>query len=491
MENAALLQPVGPSPSVESLIFPPVLPIVPSVNINSMFSLKPYEYSANSASNMLIQNENVPKSSNIDPTLSVEQKGTLYLCKKDFSAILNDEVILLKDFLVSQIFETTTSTGWAPTLSMKGLQSAFRYQVIAEDDLSREWLLNFDFSSFRTFDVVVYSNEEPLYKRAAIWLPGHSTTYLHNEPLKKLQMQNRHLVGVNINQWILIQKIITQKGIRIYVDMPSSSARALAKYNMLLSYELQKVNVFLRSVAVDKETFDCGLQELSLSEIPHDISDTPLPTLHYEPGVIRLCQIDDKLLTAQNAQKVKELLILRIYNYYENERGKGRTDFIKFGFCQPGYFAVLPENKETVDWLLSIEIGHISNGKIVVCSKDRNNNKTLKFECTLSHPKGEVQPEVILERLNRWNKQHKGLNILTWNVHSISHNNKMVKMGVTVDFKSAVLLQKLGYKLKYYKEKIKFNHQYKNIGEMLNQRSHESEDIYDVANMEMDSENED
>ncbi|GBP25669.1 hypothetical protein EVAR_12146_1 [Eumeta japonica] len=212
----------------------------------------------------------------------VHETFNLYLCKDDFSAISTVEADTIRQFLVSKIFDATASSasnGWVPNFIMRGLSSLCRYEVETNDRLSKIWLEQFDFSDLGGIHIVVYNKEELWYERGAIWLPGHSACK-NVEPLDKLRLQNRHMSAIDLNKWKLVKKIVTSLGTRIYVDMPPASARALESQVMMLSYELQKVSVFLKTAAVDKDTFDAGLRERSIddtTELMTAIRKTPMP----------------------------------------------------------------------------------------------------------------------------------------------------------------------------------------------------------------------
>lgn len=434
-----------------------------------------------------------------------EEGFNLYLCKDDFEPFSDAQAEYLKKFLVSQIVKAS-ATGWSPDFTIKGLQSMYRYELATKDVNTRDWIMNLDFSEFRLFNVLVYTKEELWYERAAIWLPGHSKCR-NIEPLAKLKLQNRKLEGVNIDKWKFVKKIITPKGIRVYVDMPPSSARSLEKHNMQLSYELQKVNVFLKAVAVDKDVFDAGMRVISVrdqSEIVQAAQSAPMPSLMHEKYMVKIGLKGSKALSVDQARKVKDMLIYHIFKYHQ-EQGNCRTDFTKYGFCRPGYFGVVPENKESKRWLTSVNIGKINKHQIVVLSSDENKSKFITMFVSVKNDGSlSVALSLILERLKQSNQGVRGLNFDLWKpikVSPLRDNRTKCVLEVKMDIESIETIIKLKYKLDYVDERhnqvgnyvahVTSEYSPSKLEEKINKYKEELNDTYDVANMEIASSDDD
>lgn len=427
----------------------------------------------------------------------------LYLCKDDFEPYSEAQAEYLKKYLVSQIVKVS-STGWSPDFTIKGLQSMYRYEVATKDENTRNWLVNLDFTKFILFTVLVYTKEELWYERAAIWLPGHSKCR-NIEPLAKLKLQNKKLEGANVGKWKFVKKIITPKGTRVYVDMPPSSARSLEKHEMQLSYELQKVNVFLKAVAVDKDVFDAAMKITSVgdqSEIIQAAKNAPMPSLTHDKNMVKIGLKGNKALSVDQARKVKDMLIYHIFKYHQ-EQGNCRTDFTKYGFCQPGYLGVVPENTESKRWLMSVNIGKVNKHQVVVLSPDDNKSK---FITMFVHVKNDLLSpmSLIVERLKQSNQGVRGLNFNMWKPIKVSPTRETRSkciLEVKMDIDSIETIMKLNYKLDYVDERhnqegnyiahITSEYSPSKLEEKIMKLKEESKDSYDVANMEIASSDED
>nr|XP_026483955.1 uncharacterized protein LOC113391994 isoform X2 [Vanessa tameamea] len=416
---------------------------------------------------------------------------SLYLCKDDFQPIVEYETDKLKDFLIQQLIKVTeTCEGWAPDFTLNKQNSTYRNEVITRDERSRDWLLSLDFSDFTEFNVLVYTTEELWYERAAIWLPGHSRCR-NIEPLSKLKLQNKKLEGVNIGKWKFVKKIVTDKGTRVYVDMPPSSARALEKHKMMLSYELQKVNVFLKAVAIDKDAFDAGLNESSLKVLPLS-ANCPMPSLGHDPNIVRIAAKGNKPLSLITARKIKDLIIFRLFKYHQLE-GKSRTDFVKYGFCQPGYLGILPENEESRKWISSIDLGKINRQLLVVIGADEN--KTIYFKMNIFIPREyAVNTALVYERLRHSNQGVKGVNFNLWKNQKIVKSNAKVIFQVDMDLESVETISKMNYQLDYVADghdikcvTVDAEFSRSKVEEMIAKYRAEMTDTYDVENMELAS----
>lgn len=420
----------------------------------------------------------------------------LYLCKDDFEQITSRQADHLKDFLISQMLrESEIAQGWAPDFTLKGLQNSHRYELITKDDSTRDWLVNLDYSAFTEFQVIVYTKEELWYERAAVWLPGHSRSR-NIEPLDKLKLQNKRLEGVNISKWKFVKKIVTQKGTRLYVDMPPSSARALEKHKMVLSYELQKVNVFLKAIAVDKDAFDAGLREPSTAEfsvISEAVQNSPIPSLAYDPALIKITLKGCKTLTLVQARKIKEVLIYHLFRYHQQD-GTYKTDFVKYGFFPPNCFGVVPQNPETKKWLLSQHLGKVNRQAIVVLGADDENTRF--FKMTVLVPKeNQLNPAVVAERLKQSNQGVKGINFNIWKPLQMTHDRKnKMRFHVEVDLDSLETLSKMKYQLDYvdmintvHTVYFKSEYSHSKLEELIAKYKAEMTDSYDIANMDLDS----
>lgn len=424
-----------------------------------------------------------------------EECYKLYLCKDDFDHITNSQADLLKDFLIAEMLkETETSKVWAPDFTIKGLQSAHRYEVVTKDDSSRDWLVNLDFSGFRYFHVLVYTKEELWYERAAVWLPGHSRSR-NIEPLEKLKLQNKRLEGVNINKWKFVKKIVTQKGTRLYVDMQPSSARALEKHKMMLSYELQKVNVFLKAVAVDKAAFDAGLKEPSIlepAEIAMAIQNSPMPSLAYEHSLVKITLKGCKSLSLIHARKIKEVLIYRLFRYLQQD-GTSRTDFLKYGLFPPNCFGIVPQNQESKKWLLSQHLGKVNRQAIIILGGEDENTRFIKMNVTVPN-EYQINTAIVAERMKQSNQGVKGLNFNIWRPIRVSTDRKKSTFEVEVDLESMETLSKMKYQLDYVdcsniSHSVYFKSEYSEpeLEKLMEKYKSEMTDSYDLASMDLDS----
>lgn len=442
-----------------------------------------------------------------DNNIPKDEGFNLFLCKDDFEPYSHVQAEYLKKFLLSQIVKTS-ETGWSPDFTIKGLQSMYRYELATTDENTRDWIVNLDFSEFQLFNVLVYTKEELWYERAAIWLPGHSK-FRNIEPLAKLKLQNKKLDGVNIDKWKFVKKIVTPKGIRVYVDMPPSSARSLEKHKMQLSYELQKVNVFLKAVAVDKDVFDAGMKVISVrdqSEIIQAAQNAPMPSLLHEKHMVKIALKGDKALSVDQARKVKDMLIYHIFKYHQDQ-GNSRTDFTKYGLCRPGYFGIVPENNESKHWLTSINIGKINKHQIVVLSSDENKSKFITMFVTVKNDnflQQGIAVSVILERLKQSNQGVRGLNFNLWKpikVSPVLGNRSKCVLEVKMDIESIETIIKLNYKLDYVDERhshlriyiahVTSEYKLNQLEEKIREYKEELNDSYDVANMELASSDDD
>ncbi|XP_063835368.1 uncharacterized protein LOC135084531 [Ostrinia nubilalis] len=426
---------------------------------------------------------------------SIEDGYNLYLCKEDFKPFTDIQADFLKNYLVQQLVAVSENyQGWAPDITLKGLQSQFRYQVHTRDAVSKEWLLTLDFSEFKLFDVLVYTKEELWYERAAIWLPGHSRCR-NIEPLKKLELQNKKLEGADIGKWKMVKKIVNIKGTRVYVDMPPSSARVLEKHKMLLSYELQKVSVYLRAVAVDKDAFDSGLREPSVtdkSEIVAAAQNSSMPSLGSDPSIVKVTLKGSKSLSIVQARKIKESIIYNLFKYHQSGGGLSRTDFVKYGFCTPNCFGVVPENEESKRWLMGLDMGRLNKQPVVVVGADEARIRFFKMTINVPNEHNINAPR-ICERLRQSNQGVKGLNFHLWKpASSISFDKHKALLDVEIDAESVETLLGMKFRLDYVDDRqvmlvAYFKSEYSSgrLREILDKYKAEQTDSYDVANMDI------
>ncbi|CAH4037488.1 uncharacterized protein LOC123717447 isoform X1 [Pieris brassicae] len=431
----------------------------------------------------------VPQSVKME--IKSESEGyALFLCKDDFQPINGYEADLLKNYIINQIGQVSQNgQGWSPDCTLKGLQSPFRYEVLTRDTASRDWLLGVDFSKLMGFKVLVYSKEELWYERAAIWLPGHSRCRI--EPLEKLKLQNKCLKSINIGTWKVVKKIVTARGTRIYVDMPPSSARALENHKMMLSYELQKVSVFLKAVAVDKDAFDAGLKDCSFN--PDAIPQSPMPSLPNSPNAIKFCETGDKPVSLTIARKIKDSIVYHLFKYLQSG-GSSRTDFVKHGFTVAGYFGVVPENDESKLWLTSVEFRHINNQPITVVGADDYHSRSIKMFIVLP---GEqlCNSALVLERLRVSNQGVKGINFNKWQYRKMEYQKaaRQSTYEFEMDLDSIERIEHLKFQLDYVVngvEKVvyvKSQYPESKLREIIQKYKDENSDKYDVANMELSS----
>lgn len=423
----------------------------------------------------------------------------LYLCKDDFERITNIEADLLKDFLISQMFKATANyQGWSPDFTLKGLQSLYRFEVVTKDAGSRDWLRSLDFSEFEYFHILVYTKEELWYERAAIWLPGHSRVK-NIEPLDKLRLQNKKLEGVNVDKWKFLKKIVNEKGTRLYVDMPPSSARALEAHDMKLSYELQQVSVYLKAVAVDKNSFDAGMRvasNTSAAEIEDAIKNAPMPVLANDPALVKIILKGSKTLDLVQARKIKEVVIYNLFRYHQQD-GLSRTDFVKYGFLQPNYFAILPMNPESKRWLLGCSFGKVNRQLVVVIGGEEDKTRFFKMTAIIPYDHN-FRGAVVIERLKTSNQGVKGINFNLWKFIRVKHiDRKKIRYEVDIDLDSLETMSTMRYQLDYVDTSgthtVYFRSEYSQSGldDMIKKCKAEMLDSYDVANMDLDSDQSD
>ncbi|KAI8433653.1 hypothetical protein MSG28_015656 [Choristoneura fumiferana] len=427
----------------------------------------------------------------------------LYLCKDDFEPFSELQADYLRQFLINQIIGVTEiSQGWAPDFTFKGLQSSCRFELHTNDEMSKDWLVNFDFSIFILFNILVYTNEELWYERAAIWLPGHSR-YRNIEPLTKLKLQNKKLEGANVGKWKFVKKIVTTKGTRVYVDMPPSAARALEKHKMTLSYELQKVNVFLKAVAIDKDAFDIGLKDPSItdeSEIKNAVMNSPMPSIGKDPKIVKIGLAGNKPLTILQACKVREMLIYKIFKYHQ-EDGRSSTDFTKHGFVSPGYLGVLPENAESKRWLTGVNIGKLNKQSIIILGSDESNTRYIDMSIVIPSD-SKVNCAKAFERIKQSNKGVKGLYFSKWKPKKLveERSKSKYRFEVDIDIESVETIVSMKYMLDYVDDvsskcvHVKYKKSERHLLETIKKYKLEFHDTYDDANMDLassDSENED
>lgn len=440
------------------------------------------------------------QSNYIKPNKREQDDGyDFYLCQDDFEPFSENQAEKLKTFLVSQMFKASeTGNGWAPDFSLKGLHSMHRYELSTKDEASKNWITNLDFREFEFFNVLVYTKEELWYERAAIWLPGHSR-YRHIEPLEKLRLQNQFVEGIRIGKWKFVKKIVTNKGTRLYVDMPPSSARALEKQKMMLSYELGKVNVYLKAVAVDKEVFDAGLKAHSISapsEIAQALQAAVMPTLSSQQlGIVKVTLNGAKSLTVQQVGKIKEMVVYNLFKYHQQE-GKSRTDFLKYGFCPPNCLGIVPENDDSKRWLMGRFFGKLNRQAIVVLGGEDATTKYFRMRASvpvLNFHYPSQNTLVTMERLKTSNQGVKGLNFQFWKPISLTQERGKPNFEVDVDLESAETLIKIHFKLDYVDDHgtaivtMKSDYSLSKLKEKISKYKAEQVDSYDVANMELDS----
>lgn len=349
-----------------------------------------------------------------------------------------------------------------------------------------------DFSEFTYFNVLVYTSEELWYERAAIWLPGHSR-FKHIDPLTKLKLQNKQLEGINIGKWKFVKKIVNAKGTRVYVDMPPSSARALEKHKMQLSYEMQKVSVFLKAVAIDQEAFDAGLNERSIDIIPPaNLNAMPLFT-EIDDKVVQLALKTNKRLSFNLASRIKDAVLSAMYKYHQ-QGGTSRTDFEKYGYARPGTLCVLPENEESRKWLCNTNLGEINHQPIIIVGEEESNNAFFEMVVDLPFP---TQAKVAVERLKQSNRGVKGINYNLWKKHLVRRERGgEEKLHVHMDLESVEAIVKLDYKLDFvvdnreYVAKVRPKYSRRKLEEAIAKYKEEQSDNNDVANMDIASDSE-
>ncbi|CAB3247091.1 unnamed protein product [Arctia plantaginis] len=426
-----------------------------------------------------------------------DKKGgyKLYLRRDDFERISHMEADFLKEYLISQMFQGTGEyQGWSPDFTFKGLQGFYRYEVVTKDEWSKNWLLNLDFTEFKHFHVLVYTEEELWYERVAIWLPGHSRVR-NIEPFEKLKLQNTKIYGVNINKWKFVKKIVNGKGTRLYVDMPPSSARALETHGMKLSYELQQVNVFAKAIAVDKDSFDAGLKDFSTADpqvIENAIKNSPMPVLANDVSLIKITLNGCKKLSLPLARKIKEVVIYNLFQYHKIN-GNSRTDFVKYGFLPPNYFAILPLNQESKRWLLGCNFPKVEGQFVTIEGAEESITRYITMNVTVPYER-HLRSRHLLEKLKNSNQGVKNINFSLWRstkMNPVDMNNIMYK--VEVDMESLETLAAMQYQLDYVDttglHTVCFESKYSQseIEDLIKNHKAEMMDSYDVANMDLDS----
>ncbi|XP_050680314.1 uncharacterized protein LOC126976151 isoform X2 [Leptidea sinapis] len=457
---------------------------------------KAYIAQNNMNKNMQNYSTFVQPEQNVVPEIVEPDQNVLYLCKDDFDPINSSEAVDLKNFLVQSMIEASNiSRGVTPDFTLKGLQSVFRYEVEARDAASKEWLIYLDFQKFRRFNVLVYTKEELWYERAAIWLPGHSSRYDKLKPFDKLRLQNK-LDGVDLGKWKLVKQVVTLKGVRLYVDMPPSSARALEKHKMKLSYELQKVDVYLKAVAVDKDAFDAGLK---VKSIEPPVETATMSSLPQDTKIIKFALKGDKPISMPIARKIKSNIVSNIFKYLTNG-GKSKIDVVKYGIAHPGYFGLLPENDDTRRWFLNYNSGFGMVNKLpVVIVGGNDQTRYIRMEIFLP-PNVVMAATSALEKLRSSNHGVKKLNITKWKAIKINKHRSMNKsrLEVEIDIESVETLRKMGFKLDFvisanqcYSVDVRSVDSERNLINMLEKYKSEQSDSYEVSNMDIASSDDD
>ncbi|XP_068624560.1 uncharacterized protein [Battus philenor] len=439
----------------------------------------------------------IPTLPPIEPMPQLQEGFIFYLCKENFQAFNETQAAGLREFIIKKIVqETQFSNGWAPDLTLRGVQNEIRYEIWTSDEKSRDWLMELDFKDFTYFNVMIYTSEEVWYERAAVWLPSNDKKHILT-PLDKLKLQNRFMVGVNINLWKLVKQIVTVNGTRLYVDIPPSSARALRHHNMSLSYELQKVQVFLRAEAVDKNAFDAGLKETSLTVVPESCKQhKAMPAINsQDSNIVKIC-LSNNTINLALARRVKDLLIRQIYKYIQ-EGGRSRTDFLKYGYCKPGYFCVIPENEETAKWINDITIGKINGQMINILGGPHVNTKYFTLTSLLPCEQN-LTPKKVLEKLKTSNRGVNGLKFNLWKKGHLDKTNENRKLcyHVDVDIDSAEAIMQNRFFLDYSHESrsetifINFKVSNSKLSEIIDKCRAENTDTVAVTNMDISSDEE-
>ncbi|XP_053621022.1 uncharacterized protein LOC128681260 isoform X5 [Plodia interpunctella] len=420
----------------------------------------------------------------------------LYLCKDTFNLFLGSEIDELKEFLVSEIFNATAMNNWAPSFIFRGLQTPYRYELITQDSHSKNWLISLDFSGFTKFKVLVYTGEELWFERVAVWLPGHSKCR-YIDPFTKLQLQNRKVEGIDIGKWKFVKSIVTAMGTRLYLDVPPSAARKLEAMKSL-SYELQKVNVFSKAMAVDKPAFDAGLNEKSITDetiVQNAVRSSPMPTLKNELDFVKITIKGYKTLTVADARKIKDMLVFELFKYLRLG-GQSSTDFIKFGLSLPCYFGVVPANEESKKWLTQLNMGNLYRRPIVILGGEEHNVKRIPLKAYIYDCRSQRNLTYVFERLKQSNKGVKGLHFNLWKPERLDWSESAAKVLFLIDMESVETLSSLKFNLDYLDEHcdnnvktvtFKSEKGLERLLEIIKEYKAEQNDSYDVANMDIES----
>ncbi|XP_037876010.1 uncharacterized protein LOC101737620 isoform X1 [Bombyx mori] len=427
----------------------------------------------------------------------------LYLCQENFEPFTDTEADEIKSFLIWQTMKVTeTSRGWSPDITFKGLQSVNRYELFTMDEATKKWLLKIDYSELKNLNVLMYTMEELWYERAAIWLPGHYSKKTRLEPFEKLKLQNKRLKDVNIGKWKLVKQIVNVKGTRLYVDLSPTSARMLARYKMKLSYELQKVDVYLKASAVDKDTFDAGLKEKSVTDrnlIMKTARTTPMPVIQNGPSVVKITLDRTRYLTPGQTFKLREIVIYHLFRYLEHG-GTGSTDFEKYGFISPNIVGIVPENEESKRWLLNHQFGKLHYSQILVmCGGPQDNVTYMTMHVSVPTYKNSPKSSVIFEGIKKSNANIKGLNTHLWKLRGVHHSKQKseTKLHLDVDIKSIEKLIEMNYAISYAdsnnrRHTLTMKHDYSEAKFMRLVKRHKTEmDDSSVVNMEFSSDEDD
>lgn len=478
-------------------VHPPVAPVVPVqvANMGSISNPNPSVFT-NFMTRVGMTANAIPNPFALEPTTSNYQTASkLSLCKIDFSPFTKSEVDHIRDFVVGRIFEASASgdSGWSPTVTFKGLQTNCRYELVAEDEMSYKWLMDVDFTRFKSFGVIPYTKDELWFERASILLKDSCHWQL--EPFQKLKLQNKFLEGVNIGKWKLVKQIVSFKGIQIYVDIPPSSKVALEKYNMQLSYEFQKVTVLMKTSAIDPAKFDAGLYSsdgLSMQQYASLLQNASLPIMTDE-GMMRL-SLEDSTCNITQAKRIKDKILQTLYDYLMYNKVVCKTDFVKCGYSPPGHLVILPENKMSRNWFNYRFFGIVSGRRIVLVEDENDEVQLLRVTADIPSllTRRSYNPAEILKIVANATVGMR-INVDRWKVVDAVYpesNNSMLVIKLDIDAESVRTLHRrdfgLGFNVGNQKCYIKFRHDCPNIKRFLS-RCGLDDDSYVVTNMDLDS----
>ncbi|GBP25670.1 hypothetical protein EVAR_12147_1 [Eumeta japonica] len=187
------------------------------------------------------------------------------------------------------------------------------------------------------------------------------------------------------------------------------------------------------------------------------------------------------------------MILFHLYEYHQqNVTGFcSRTDFLKYGFCLPGYLGIFPENIESALWLKRLDIGKLNRQELICFGGETDHRNSMRLTMCLKSAHSATDQETVLKNLEICNRRVDRLNVRGWTVSSYKDVGNGIRMNIEMDVDSAKALSDNKFELEYIDCDALFTHEYDDIDALINSRKAEQTDIYDVTNMELASDDDD